>query len=133
MRKTLLFAAALVCSGAVAQEKEIWACQGIFDGATGFIWENGKWVNTLFNESNILVTIDGSNSVIKEDGNDYPYVCRATSSVVGALVSCSSNNSLFLLNSESGQAGWSNLLGAADPDKEQRDTVTAALFECTKF
>jgi len=133
MKKLLLLAAALACSGAVAQEKEIWACQGIFDGATGFIWENGQWVNSLFNESNILVTIDGSNSVIKEDGNDYPYVCRATSSVVGALVSCSSNNSLFLLNSESGQAGWSNLLGAADPDKEQRDTVTAALFECTKF
>ena len=133
MKKTLLLAAALACSGAVAQEKEIWACQGIFDGATGFSWENGKWVNTLFNESNILVTIDGSNSVIKEDGSDFPYECRATSSIVGALVSCSSKYGFFLLNSESGHAGWSNLFGAAMPDRERRDSVTTALFECTKF
>ena len=133
MKKTLLFAAALVCSGAVAQEKEIWACQAILGGTAGFKWENGKWVNAPFNEINMLVTIDGSNSVIKEDGFDYPFACRATSSIVGALVSCSSKNSFFVLNSESGQAGFSNLFGAADPDREQRDTVTTALFECTKF
>ena len=95
MKKTLLLAAALACSGAVAQEKEIWACQAILDGATGFSWENGKWVNSLFKERNILVTIDGSNSVIKDSGFDYPFECRATSSIVGALVSCSDNNSFF--------------------------------------
>ena len=133
MKKTLLLAAALACSGAVAQEKEVWACQGILDGTTGFSWGKGKWVNSLFKERNILVTIDGSNSVIKHSGFDYPFECRATSSIVGALVSCSSKNSFFLLNSESGQAGFSNLFGAADPDREQRDTVTTALYECTKF
>ena len=133
MKKTLLLAAALACSGAVAQEKEVWACQGILDGATGFSWGKGKWVNSLFKERNILVTIDGSNSVIKHSGFDYPFECRANLSIVGALVSCSSKNSFFLLNSESGQAGFSNLFGAADPDREQRDFVTTALYECTKF
>ena len=134
MKKTLLLAAALACSGAVAQEKEVWACQGIFDGKTGFSWKNGKWVDSLFNERNILVTIDGSNSVIKDDGTDFRYECTATSSVVrGALVSCRDGSSFFLLNSESGHAGWSNLFGAAKPDRERRDSVTTALFECTKF
>ena len=81
----------------------------------------------------MLVTIDGSNSVIKEDGFDFFFACRATSSSAGALVSCSSKNSFFVLNSESGQAGFSKLFGAANPDREQRDTVTTALYECTKF
>ena len=133
MKKSLLLLAALACTGAIAQEKQIWACQGILDGNTGFLWKNGEWVNTLFNESNLLVTIDGSDSVIKHDGVDFPYVCTAISSTVGALVSCFSSSSFFLLNSESGHAGLSSLLGAADPDTEYRDSVHAALYECTKF
>lgn len=136
MKKTLLLAAALACSGAVAQEKQVWACQGIFDGTTGFSWENGKWVNSLFNERNILVTIDGSNAVIKDNGTDFHFfLCTATSSfaVNDALVSCSNGNSLFLLNPESGQAGYSRLLGAANSDREYRDSVATALYECTKF
>ena len=51
MKISLLLAAALACSGVIAQEKQVWACQGIFDGATGFSWKNGKARQTLIESS----------------------------------------------------------------------------------
>ena len=41
MKKSLLLAAALACSGVVAQEKEIWACQQT--EGTMLLWENSSW------------------------------------------------------------------------------------------
>ena len=45
MKKSLLLAAALACSGAVAQEKEIWACQQV--AGTLLKWESGSWNQRL--------------------------------------------------------------------------------------
>ena len=41
MKKSLLLLAALACTGAVAQEKQVWACQ-LVEGAM-LRWEDGDW------------------------------------------------------------------------------------------
>jgi hypothetical protein len=54
MKKTLLLAAALACSGAVAQEKEIWACQQT--AGTMLMWENSSWRQSAIIPSPSLLT-----------------------------------------------------------------------------
>lgn len=132
MRIITAIALMLVSTLLSAQEREVWACQSI--DSIGFRWEDGNWKGTLFNDANILVTLDGENSTLKLEGFDYRVECSQAESFLFPLYwSCSDNTTLFVLNPETGQAGYSSLFGALDPDRASRDTVFTALYQCTKF
>ena len=62
MKKTLLLAAAIACSGAVAQEKQVWACQ--MEESTMLRWEDNGWKNYAVKPYNILLTLNADNTVM---------------------------------------------------------------------
>ena len=63
MKKTFLLTAALACSGAVAQEKQVWACQ--FLDSTALKWADGNYETGTMRSSNLLLTVDGDKSEVK--------------------------------------------------------------------
>ena len=137
MKKTLLLAAALVCSGAVAQEKEIWACQQT--EGTMLNWEGGAWRQSGINPRPLLLTIDGENSSYKEGDYEFSIDCskRILSSALtsGVTISClGSLSSLHIyLLTDTGKMGMSNLYGAISSSSVRRDSVSARIYNCTKF
>ena len=63
MRMITLVCLMLVSTPLAAQEKEIWACQGI--DSTGFEWRDGKWEVANFVSRNYLITIGSRPSFIR--------------------------------------------------------------------
>ena len=131
MKKTLLLAAALACSGAVAQEKQVWACQQI--EGTMLNWENNSWENYGVAPYNILFTLDtsttGSVKKSNEDSAD-----SLTCNYFSGLVSCHdlSLGTHYYFNRASGKLGFSALFGAIW-NTPNRDSVGVSIFNCTKF
>jgi hypothetical protein len=126
MKKSLLLLAALACSGAVAQEKEIWACQQV--EGTMLFWENSSWTQLLINPKPLLLTIDGKNSSYKMGDNENELDC----SFYG-VTSCVSSATHLLIDKATGRMGLSHLLGALMSSSERRDSVSAEIYICTKF
>ena len=133
MKKTLLLAAALACSGAVAQEKQVWACQEITKGQ-GFSYKDGAWVEASFTSLNYLVTIDGSNSKYGHSGKEYTTNCELTPDYAANLhFRCGDNTGgTVLLNPDTKLAVISEGLGGIIMNAN-RDTVSIRLLQCTKF
>ena len=146
MKKTLLLAAALACSGAVAQEKEIWACQGV--ESQGFIYRSNDWDAASFRNENLTLTL---NPVTVQ-----PWSYFATLEIIGKELA---NNSLlckieaeqqhyveflhcnlpdsdprtFSLNLKTGKAIFSDTLGFIDNDLQENAYIALSIFQCTKF
>lgn len=133
MKKTLLLAATLACSGAVAQEKQIWACQQT--EGTMLMWENSSWRQSGIIPSPSLLTIDGENSSYKQGDNDYFLDCSEVSSLSGSKFSCLDYTSSMhiLMDTDTGKMGESSLYGALMSSSERRDSVSAEIYNCTKF
>jgi len=130
MKKTLLLAAALACSGAVAQEKEIWACQQ--EEGTLLDWEDGRWKQYLKTLQPLLLTLDGDIAIVKEGDKENRLSCSKHERLqnISCLNSIMSTHLYF--NSESGRLGESKLFGAISK-AELRDSVIASIYNCTKF
>ena len=131
MRKSLLLLAALACTGAVAQEKQVWACQGITD-ATGFIHADGAWSQADFDSVNYLVTIDGSNSKYGYGGREYSTNCETIDFGISHFRCNDESGGTVLLNPDTKLAVISEGLGGIMAN-DSRDTVSIRLFQCTKF
>ena len=131
MKKTLLLAAALACSGVVAQEKQIWACQEIAAGQ-GFAYKNGAWAESNFESVNYLVTIDGSNSKYGHSGQEFSTNCELTRYPNQHFRCGDSTGGTVLLNPDTKLAVISEGLGGILMN-ENRDTVVIRLLQCTKF
>jgi hypothetical protein len=129
MKKSLLLLAALACSGAVAQEKEIWACQQV--EGTMLFWENSSWTQLLINPKPLLLTIDGKNSSYKMGDFETGLDC----SLAGAFTSCITGIPAghIFMDTATGRMGISNLYGAILSSSENRDSVFAQIYNCTKF
>ena len=131
MKKSLLLAAALVCSGAVAQEKQIWACQQV--KGTMLKWEGSSWRSLGLSGVPLLLTLDGENSSYKMGDR----VARLTCSTAGGRVSCLNmiKSSHILIDLNSGRLGMSSLYGAvmAAEEDNYKDSINAEAFNCTKF
>ena len=128
----LLTGIVLVCFsiGTIAQEKQIWACQ---QQAVALLkWENGSWERYGVVPIPLLVTIDGANSSYKE--GEYEYALSCSKIEYYAEVSCfdETYSEHLYFNLDNGKLGRSNLLGATDTD-DRRDTVSAQIYNCTKF
>lgn len=135
MKKTLLIAAALACSGAVAQEKEIWACQQI--EGTMLMWENSRWRSVGLAPLPLLLTLDGENSSFKIADTIFPLDCSKaplSGSGMGDVLSCLSKikTQHILINLNSGKMGMTSLIGAI-ASGDTRDSIDAEAFNCTKF
>jgi hypothetical protein len=132
MKKTLLLAAALACSGVVAQEKQVWACQEIENGQ-GFSYKNGAWGKSNFATLNYLVTIDGKNSKYGHSGTQYPTDCKDLTDSPTPHFHCSDTaGGTVLLRPDAKLAVISEGLGGI-MTAETRDTVSIRLLQCTKF
>ena len=133
MKKTLLLAAALVCSGAVAQEKEIWACQQI--EGTGLSWENSSWRQRGINPTPLLLTIDGKNSSYKRGDEVVGIDCSKKYILRDFMTSCLDSllSQHIYLETATGNMGMSSLYGVRSTSSASRDTVAARIYNCTKF
>ena len=133
MKKTLLLAVALACSGAVAQEKQVWACQQI--EGTMLRWENSKWSSAGLSPLPLLLTLDGGNSSFKMADSTYDLDCsKAPLSGLGDVLSCLSSikTQHILISLNSGKMGMTSLIGAI-VSGDTRDSIDAEAFNCTKF
>ncbi|MEX0965404.1 MAG: hypothetical protein WDZ52_15345 [Pseudohongiellaceae bacterium] len=113
-----------------AQEKEIWACQEI--DTNGFKWSNDQWDRQGFKAGNMLVTIDGSFSILKVGNRERVMTCTGSGTwfCVDSL-----ETDFFRLNATTGEAARSVLFGAVynHDSYSGRDDVALSLYQCTKF
>jgi hypothetical protein len=133
MKKYLLLLVALACTGAIAQEKQVWACQTVEN--TMLMWENSSWRQAGIIPSNILITINADNTgSAKRSTEDYSTNLTCTSPRLGSYYSCLGPALLehYLFSPDEGKLGISSLYGAIMTSAE-RDTVSAEIFNCTKF
>ena len=146
MKRTLLLAAALACSGAVAQEKEIWACQGV--GSQGFIYRSNDWDVALFRNDNITLTLDpvmiqqysyaATLKIVGEKTFDNLLLCKPESkqTYYVEFLHCSlpeGDPSTFSLDMKTGKAIYSNTVSFFDNDLQENASVTLSTYQCTKF
>ena len=128
----LLTGIVLLCFsiGAIAQEKEIWACQP--EAGTLLSREDGGWKPYGRYPKNILVTIDGANSSYKEGEDEYALSCSKVEYFPNVSCLDFTMSTHLFFNSNSGKMGMSSLYGATSTG-DSTYTVSAQVFNCTKF
>jgi|TARA_B110000879_G_scaffold206229_1_gene287881 hypothetical protein len=155
MKKTLLLAAALACSGAVAQDKEVWACQP--EASAALFWRDGQWVNRGMIEQNLLLTINADRKLLYDLDNEkfHPLASWEKTGIAKFsekepieiyCVGLENNRSMscqdltlslhFHFDYRDGDLGVAALGGATDyysAESPYRDTVHASVYNCTKF
>ncbi|MDD9894554.1 MAG: hypothetical protein OXU24_02055 [Gammaproteobacteria bacterium] len=130
MKKSLLLLAALACTGAVAQEKQIWACQQV-EGAM-LRWEDGSWETYGITPGTILLTVDGVASERKEGDSTTLLRCEEVFDFItcrGLLLP----STHIIMDPTTGKLGMSELYGSLSTSSDYRDTVSVEVFNCTKF
>ena len=127
----LLATITLLCFsiGAIAQEKQIWACQQV--KGTLLRWEESKWEDYGISPGTLLLTIDGNQSIRKEGDSNVPLECAVKFSIVECTADFTAGTSI-VLDPETGKMGMSELYGALSIG-QTRDTVSVEVFDCTKF
>ena len=132
----LLTTITLLCFSvaANAQEKEVWACQQ--EASTMLSWENNRWVQKRLYPETLLLTINGYFSFITQSDRRLTMSCEAHDllSVVqnsDQIFRCIAPSSMILLNTETGQLGMTDILGAVSKTA-RRDTVSVKIFNCIK-
>ena len=134
MKKTLLLAAALACSGAVAQEKEIWACYQ--EEGTQLDWEGALlgWKQRLqmLQLQPLLLTIDGDIAIVNEGDVEERFSCSKHERLqnISCLNSIMATHLYF--STDTARLGKSKLFGATLTG-ERRDSVSVSTYNCTKF
>ena len=129
MKKLTTLILLLLSPLVIAQEKEVWACVQVKGAQIN--WENGSWERSGVTPESLLLTIDGVNSSYKQgDYNPWKLNC----SLGDGRVSCVSRNigDHIYLDPASGKMGISFLGGALDTG-DTRDSVSAQIYNCTKF
>jgi len=128
MKKTLLLAAALACSGAAAQEKDVWACQGL--DSNGFKWENGKWERIFYEPDKWLLSLDGVDGNIKAGEIDTSLSCTDL-----IILTCTSSSGLYVsFDRATGAGSVASTLGSVYPNSDgSRDSIYIEPIQCTKF
>ena len=130
MKKTLLLAAALACTGAIAQEKEIWACQQV--EGTMLDWEGGSWKQYLKALQPLLLTLGEDIAYVKQGDVETTLSCSKHERLqnISCLNSIMSMHLYF--STDTARLGKSNLFGATSTG-DRRDSVSAEIYNCTKF
>ena len=145
MKKALLLTAVLTCTGAVAQEKEIWACQGT--DTNGFIFRSGSWEKVFYTSQDFTLTLTATSAglysytaIINNLASDNIDVMfcnqqEEQSNFVGFLhcnlPSGDPNN--LSLNKITGKAVRSDTLSYFDKVVDEGASIYLSLYQCTKF
>ena len=129
--KKLLSTLLLTLIGVSVQAQNIsLACQD--EAATGFLWENGRWVTKSFKKLKFILIQTNSGLTLESvakamDGDSKQVSC----SNVGIPISCTdqTGSSLFF-DPRTLQGGVSQLFGSTNSGTK-RDTVSVNVFSCT--
>jgi hypothetical protein len=129
MKKSLLLAAALACSGVVAQEKQIWTCQQL--AGTQLVWEDGAWKQVDAEPTPILLRLGGEYSSYRMSEEERLLDC---SEALNGKVSCldSLSSKLIYIDPTSGKMGRSTLFGAAEAG-DSRSALATEVYNCAKL
>ena len=124
----LLLVSALLT--AAEEEKEIWACQAT--DVNGYSWENSKWERTGFSTKTYVLTVDGTDSFVKIDGDDYALECRIRLAL--EKVGCDDFDGYsIILDTNTGLGAFSKITGAAyEAEDGSKDAITISILHCTK-
>lgn len=132
MKKIVLFAVALAYSGAVAQEKQVWACQQ--EVATILGWDKSGWTQDEGVDVNFLLTINENLTAAVKSVGDTSEANLTCEIAPESYLSCLDNTKSmhFLFNSAQKRLGFSSLYGSMDTDNK-REPVSARIYTCVKF
>ena len=111
--------------GAIAQEKQIWACQ--MEAGTVLNWEDSNWRTYGHPTTQLLLTLDGENSSFKDRDFEQPLECSFF--YPAATCRTPSGAHYILIDTTTGKMGKS-FLGAA---LKSGNGLSAQIFNCTKF
>lgn len=126
MNKLIAITLLLLSTLVFAQEKQIWACQGT--KSTGFSLIAGEWLEQTIYTEDYELTVNGLNSVLRENGVDQPLECRTNLSIH----SCSSFTSLLVLKSTTGIGGYSKISGVIKNGSAD-EPITTSMLQCAKL
>lgn len=132
MKKTLILAVVLACSGAVAQEKQVWACQ--MEESTMLRWEGNGWESYGLTPQNLLLTLNANNTGSVDQADVRPAYSIDCTAAGADRISCLDITKFghLLFDPNTGRLGISQLVGATMTGGK-RDSVQAKIFNCTKF
>ena len=124
----LLLVSALLVA---AEEKGIWACQAT--DVNGYSWENNKWERTGFSTKTYVLTVDGTDSFVKIDGDDYALECRIR--LAFEKVGCDDFDGYsIILDTKTGLGAFSRISGAAyEAEDGSKDAIAISILQCTKI
>jgi hypothetical protein len=114
----------------MAQEKQVWACQQV--AGTLLNWESDSWESYALNPVPILLTVDGENSTFKQGDAETSLICSGSNEFEFSCVSNPIPAFHLLIVPATGKMGVSFLYGAIG-EAVEKDTISAAAFNCTKF
>ncbi len=112
--------------GAIAQEKQIWACQ--MEEGTQLLWEDGRWESYGVTDTQLLLTLDGANSSYKLGSVTWELTCTDVFGRKSCFTTYTGSQNIFF-DPDSGRMGMSYLSGAL----AKVDSVAAQIYNCTKF
>ena len=103
---------------------------------TGFAWREGSYRPTIFDKKEMIVRVTGNDVTIKR--SDYPvtstFDCKEKRSGATRLECTDGSGGFLIFDPTKGVGAISQMLGAVLTYSELlRDTVTVALFHCSKF
>jgi hypothetical protein len=126
---------------AVAQEDEIWACQGT--KSNGFIFRSGSWEEISYLPRNLSVRLIGgelSPIIIRDitsDSTEFKYCAQQNEQEhFVSFLHCdmpSGDTNNFSLNKTTGKAVSSNTRSYFEKDVSEGASMYVSLYQCTKF
>ncbi len=129
MNKLTTLILLLLSPFAVAQEKQIWACQQV--AGTQLIWEDGAWRQVGVEPTSILLRLGGKYSSYRMSEEERLLDC---SEALNGKVSCldSLSSELIYIDPTSGKMGRSTLFGAAEAGNS-RSALATEVYNCAKL
>ena len=129
MKKLTTLILLLLSPFAVAQEKQIWACQQV--AGTQLIWEDGAWRQVGVEPTSILLRLGGEYSSYRMSEEERLLDC---SEALNGKVSCldSLSSELIYIDPTSGKMGRSTLFGAAEAG-DSRSALATEVYNCAKL
>ena len=131
-KKTAFLAiAVLTFFQASAQERSVWTCRD--SNNNGLRWDDRRWVDAEFRNSNFVLTLNGPESSISVNGQDTYLEC--TTSVVPEIINCNDLLGTHLLfNSLKYVGTMSSILGGVTGpgDNSIREPIQVRVFQCLR-
>ncbi len=117
----LLLSSALFSARVLADEEQQWLCGA--ERTTGFAFRGGDWQSVNFLPDNAMFTYDGSKGIVEFSESIFVLDCEVSE----AHLLCNDGTQNFIIDQETGRAGFSSLQGALI-----QSNAYVSLFQCTR-